>query len=537
MNASEVSYANAMGAHGIWTPGVVVMRTLNFKAKALLISLSFLVPMLSLIGWLLVNQTEQAMKERQDATREHVEVAHGVIAWAHGRESSGELTREQAQAVAKSAVSKLRYNKDEYFWINDMQPLVVMHPIKPELDGKDVGNLKDPNGLALFKAFVDVVARDGQGFVGYQWPKPGHELPVDKVSYVKGFKPWGWVVGSGIYVDDLQAAQRSRQTWVGGVVAVSLLLSLYVFICFYKVNKGGLEVVSAHLNELSTGDLRNKPIEPWGKDEPALLILDLHKVYASMHELIRRVRHSARELAMTSAEISRASIDLSSRTEDSASNLAEQASAMEQIGSQVAETAHRTLEAARTAGSNAEVASRGGKIIAEVVTTMQDIHASSAKINDIIGVIDGIAFQTNILALNAAVEAARAGEQGRGFAVVASEVRQLAGRSAEAAKEIKALISQSVDKVTAGTAVVESAGATMTDVVASAQRINQYLDDISVASGQQATAVEQVVKAIHDLDANTQQNAALVEQTSAASVALKDQAEKLTVEVARFQVA
>ena len=232
MNASEVSYANAMGAHGIWAPGVVVMRSLNFKAKALLISLAFLVPMLSLIGWLLINQTEQAMQERKDATREHVEVAHGVIVWAHAREASGELTREQAQTVAKSAVSKLRYNKDEYFWINDMQPVVVMHPIKPELDGKDVGNLKDPNGLALFKAFVDVVARDGQGFVGYQWPKPGREQPVDKLSYVKGFKPWGWVVGSGIYVDDLQEAQRERQTWVGAVVSVlTLKLTMLLASC------------------------------------------------------------------------------------------------------------------------------------------------------------------------------------------------------------------------------------------------------------------------------------------------------------------
>lgn len=537
MSNELTKVGNPIKAHGIWAPGIALMRSISFKAKALIIALAFLVPMMGLLAWLLNNQTDQAMQERMDATREHVEIAHGVVAWAYSKEASGELPQEEAQKLAKSAVSKLRYNKEEYFWINDMRPYVVMHPIKPDLDGKDVGDLKDPNGLKLFKAFADVVARDGQGFVPYLWPKPGYEKPVPKLSFVKGFAPWGWVVGSGIYVDDLRVAQAKRLYLVGGVLVVLLLIVLYIFICFYKVNKGGLAVVSMHLNQLSDGDLRRRPINPWGKDEPAMLILDLHKVYKSMHELIRGVRHSARELAMTSSEISRASFDLSSRTENAASNLAQQAAAMEQIGSQVAETASKTAAAARTAGENAQVADRGGKVILDVVHTMQEIHASSSKINDIIGVIDSIAFQTNILALNAAVEAARAGEQGRGFAVVATEVRLLAGRSAEAAKEIKSLIGESVERVKAGTKVVESAGATMKDVVANAKEINNYLDEISTATSQQAKAVEEVVKAIHDLDSNTQQNAALVEQTSAASGALHEQAEKLTHEIARFKVA
>ncbi len=529
--------SNPIRAHGIWAPGVVLMRSLNFKAKATIISLTFLIPTLLMLGWMLKGQADTMMEDRMNATREHVEVAYGVVAWAQGKEAAGELSREEAQKLAKSAVSQLRYSKDEYFWINDMQPVVVMHPIKPELDGKDVGNVKDPNGLALFKAFVAVAARDGQGFVNYMWPKPGRDQPVEKLSYVKGFKAWGWVIGSGIYIDDVRDAERQRLYTVGIVLALVLLAGFYVFVSFYKVNKGGLEVVSMHLNQLSEGDLRRRPIDPWGKDEPAMLILDLHKVYHSMHELIRRARHSARELALTSAEISRASLDLSSRTEDTASNIAEEASAMEEIGSQVVETAGKTRAAAQSASNNAQVAEKGGHIIADVVHTMQEIHASSSKINDIIGVIDGIAFQTNILALNAAVEAARAGEQGRGFAVVAAEVRQLAGRSAEAAKEIKALIGESVEKVSAGTTVVESAGSTMQDVVRSAREINQYLEEIATASSQQAQAVEEVVKAIHELDSHTQQNAALVEETSAASSALKDQAEKLTHEIARFRVA
>jgi methyl-accepting chemotaxis protein len=318
---------------------------------------------------------------------------------------------------------------------------------------------------------------------------------------------------------------------------LGLAIALYLFLSFYRVIKGGLNLVSVHLNELAAGDLRKRPENPLGSDEPAMLILDLHKVYDSMHDLIRRVRHSARELANTSAEVSRASLDLSGRTEDAASNLGQQASAVEEIGSQVSETAQRAVQAANVARENSAVAEKGGRIISEVVTTMQDIHQSSAKISDIIGTIDGIAFQTNILALNAAVEAARAGESGRGFAVVASEVRSLAGRSAEAAREIKTLISASVDRVAAGTEVVEGAGKAMSEMVGNAKQINDLLGEISVATNEQSKGVDEVVKAIHALDAHTQQNAALVEETSAAAGSLSEQAVKLTGEIARFRVA
>ena len=527
---------NPIKAHGIWALGIAAMRSLNFKAKALIIFLVFWIPMLSLSAWLLKSQTDQAMQERMNATRQHVEVAHGVIEWAHGRQASGELSLEEAQKVAKQAVSKLRYDKLEYFFINDMRPFVVMHPIRPELDGKDASEIKDPNGFALFKGFVDVVQKEKQGFVGYLWPKPGLVKPVEKLSYVKGFEPWGWVVGSGIYIDDLRDAQVGRRNFAALVVGLAFLVVLYVFICFYKVNKGGFEVLSRHLNELSEGDLRNRPNQPWGRDEPAMLILELNKVYDSMHELIRRVRHSARELAMTSDEVSKASIDLSERTEDAAANLAEQASAMEEIGSTVGGTAVSAEKAAAFAVENATVAEKGGQVFGQVVSTMRDIQASSSQIGDIIGVIDGIAFQTNILALNAAVEAARAGEQGRGFAVVATEVRTLAQRSAAAAREIKTLITASLGKVDGGTRIVQEAGGTMNEVVSSAKQINSYLIEISTSSRQQATGVAEVSRAIHQLDGNTQQNAALVEQTSAAAGALSEQARKLTEEIARFRV-
>lgn len=527
---------SSFGAHGVWSPGVQVMRNLGFRAKAVVLSLMSLVPLVCLIGWLMNGQTEDALQARMDATRQHVEVAHGALVWAQARESSGELTREQAQSFAKQAISNMRYETSEYFWINDMTPTVIMHPVKPELNGKDVSGLKDPNGFALFVGFADKVRKDGQGFVNYLWPKPGSTDPVEKVSYVKGFAPWGWVLGSGIYIDDLRKQQRGRLQLVGGVLALALLFAGYVFVCFYKVNQGGVALVSRHLNELSEGDLRNRPSKPWGKDEPSDLIYDLQRVYDSMHDLIRRVRHSARELANTSAEVSRASLDLSQRTEDAASNLGVQATAVQQINGQINQSAARTQQAAVMAGGNAEVAEQGGQIIGNVVDTMQAIRTSSSRISEIIGTIDGIAFQTNILALNAAVEAARAGESGRGFAVVASEVRSLAGRSATAAREIKQLITDSEEKIVTGTRVVEDAGRNISEIVANAKQINYFLGEISQASHEQATEVAHVVTAIEQLDANTQQNAALVEQTSASAKSLSEQAANLTEEIARFRV-
>ncbi|OYU43220.1 MAG: hypothetical protein CFE44_19600 [Burkholderiales bacterium PBB4] len=288
---------------------------------------------------------------------------------------------------------------------------------------------------------------------------------------------------------------------------------------------------------MAEGDLRTPPLMPLGTDEPAKVILDLRVAYDSLHMLIRKVRHSARALHSAAAEISAASLDLGGRTEAAAASLEEQASAMEEIGSTVATTAERANMAATFAVDNSQVAERGGAVFQEVVSTMRNIHTSSTKINDIIGVIDGIAFQTNILALNAAVEAARAGEAGRGFAVVASEVRTLAQRSASAAREIKGLISASVEQVEGGTRVVEAAGQTMGEVVVNARQINQFLGEIAAACKEQALGVGEVALSIQDLDKNTQQNSALVEETNAAAGALTAQADELQAEIANFRVA
>jgi len=286
---------------------------------------------------------------------------------------------------------------------------------------------------------------------------------------------------------------------------------------------------------IAAGDL-TRVIEVQGHDEAAELLESLRSMQQSLGTLVSQVRTSSDGIHTASSEIATGSVDLSGRTEQAASNLQEAASSMEQLTSTVKQSADAARQANQLAATAADVAQRGGAVVAQVVTTMEQINTSSQQIGNIISVIDGIAFQTNILALNAAVEAARAGEQGRGFAVVAGEVRSLAQRSAEAAKEIKSLIGTSVDKVEAGSKLVADAGHTMGEIVASVQRVSAIIGEITSASSEQSDGIGQVSTAVTQLDQMTQQNAALVEESSAAAESLRDQAQRLADLVGTFKL-
>jgi methyl-accepting chemotaxis protein len=332
-------------------------------------------------------------------------------------------------------------------------------------------------------------------------------------------------------IDRLQATLA----WQTGIVVAFLLLAGYLVLSFYKVMMGGLHEAARHLDEISAGNLTTSPT-PWGNDEAAQLMLTLRSMQTNLRRVVSTVLESSAQVQNSSQEIAAATHDLSERTEQAAANLEETAASTEQITSTVKQTADTVDGAMAIVRSNASAATRGGKVIDEVVKTMEGIRASSSKIGEIIGVIDGIAFQTNILALNAAVEAARAGEQGRGFAVVATEVRALAGRSSAAAKEIKTLITTSISQVEGGSKIVADAGATMRDVVSNADKIAGLMGEISTATREQSAGVGQVGSAVHELDKSTQQNAALVEQTAAATSALTDQARRLATEVGFFRL-
>jgi methyl-accepting chemotaxis protein len=286
---------------------------------------------------------------------------------------------------------------------------------------------------------------------------------------------------------------------------------------------------------IAEGDLSQR-IESAGRDETADLLRALAAMQQRLHALVGQVRGAAETIRGASVEVASGNADLSSRTEQTASSLQQTASSMEQLTGTVRQSADSANTANQLASSAASVARRGGEVVTQVVTTMDEIQTSSKKIADIIGTIDGIAFQTNILALNAAVEAARAGEQGRGFAVVAGEVRSLAQRSAEAAKEIKALIGASVERVESGSQLVRNAGSTMGEIVASVQRVSDIIGEISAAATEQSQGIGQVNVAVTELDQMTQQNAALVEQSAAAAESLKDQAGKLAGVVSTFRL-
>jgi methyl-accepting chemotaxis protein len=333
----------------------------------------------------------------------------------------------------------------------------------------------------------------------------------------------------------IEANASQARTVLLSIGAIGLLFGSVFAVALTRSITTPIAVATDLAEAVAKGDL-GRQVEVEGRDEIAGLMRSLDRMTTGLRNLVTSVRASTDNIGTASAEIATGNQDLSARTEQTASNLQQTASSMEQLTGTVKQSADSARQANQLASSAAEVAARGGAVVSQVVATMQDINASSKKISDIIGVIDGIAFQTNILALNAAVEAARAGEQGRGFAVVASEVRSLAQRSADAAKEIKSLIGDSVGKVADGSRLVADAGTTMQEIVGSVQRVSDIIGEITAAASEQSDGIGQVNGAINQLDQMTQQNAALVEQSAAAAESLREQSSRLSDAVAVFRL-
>ncbi|WEY42599.1 methyl-accepting chemotaxis protein [Paraburkholderia sp. SUR17] len=467
-----------------------------------------------------------------------IQQANGVIKHYYDLSQQHVLSEDDAKKQALADIAAMRYGADGYISINNSQSVMLMHPIKPELVGKQMANFTDPAGNHMFTDIVNAASNEGGGFVDYLWSKPGSQEPVPKTSYALRFAPWDWIAVTGMYMDDVRTAfLESLARWLAITVTLGAVATAVMVLVLRSVRRslgGELETALETAHRIAQGDL-TAHVTVQGRDERSLLFA-LRAMQESLVNTVGRVRSGAENINVGANEIAAGNTDLSQRTEEQAAALVQTASSMDQMTSNVKQNADSATQAATLASEAAEIATRGSRVVDDVVRTMGEITHSAQQIGDIIGVIDGIAFQTNILALNAAVEAARAGEQGRGFAVVAAEVRSLAQRSATAAKEIKALIEKSTDTVEGGAALVSNAGSTMTEIVQSVKRVNEILEEISHASREQSAGIEQVNRAVGEMDQVTQQNAALVEQAAAAAHSLKDQASALRDAIASFQL-
>ncbi|RVK81324.1 methyl-accepting chemotaxis protein [Sinorhizobium meliloti] len=591
------------------------MRRIRISARLYALVAFALLTMAAALTFGLVQAQDKLVAERKAMLAAMNENAITVFDAYHGQEKAGTLTREEAQGSALEAIRAMRYQDSGYFWVNDMHPKMVMHPIKPELDGADLTQNKDPNGKFLFVEFVKTVQAHGKGFVDYYWPKPGADEPVLKYSHVAGFEPWGWVVGTGVYADDLAAMFRERAWQMAGILVAAALAILMAALAIVRSVVRPIEKLKVSMRAIADEDLSSDVPETDRADEigqmaKVLVVLrdsvrerlelrsreaeqqdrldaerrgneerqrttaatqaeametlgaalerlangdltaavariapeyaklkdDFNTAVAALRDVIGAISRSTEIVHGSAADISEAANNLSRRTEQQAAALEETAAALDEITSTVRHASGRALEARDMVDETKASAAKSGDIVRNAIDAMGRIEASSSRISQIIGVIDEIAFQTNLLALNAGVEAARAGEAGRGFAVVAQEVRELAQRSAGAAKEIKALIGTSVKEVGAGVELVRSTGDALMEIDALVNRVNEQVAAIATAAREQATGLQEVNTAVNSMDQMTQQNAAMVEETTAASQTLAQESRELKALLEQFRL-
>nr|BFD60622.1 methyl-accepting chemotaxis protein [Bdellovibrio sp. CKG001]BFD64036.1 methyl-accepting chemotaxis protein [Bdellovibrio sp. HM001] len=462
-------------------------KTRSYRYKTLALLIAALIPLWAIVLFYVLPLVRESMYEdRRVAIRSTVDIASKVLAHYHELSEQKVLSVEEAQKQALLAVSKLRYNGNEYFWINDLHPTMLMHPFKPELNGKDLSDFKDPNGFRLFVAFAEKAkAKEGEGFVPYLWPKPGSPNPEPKISFVRNFAPWQWVVGSGVYVDDVEAAISSFRNKVLIGFSAAFVLAFGLFFVF-------------------AGRLMNF----------------LARTVNETHGASQQVLEASNMLSSAGQNVAQGAVESAARIEETLSSI-------KSLNDIVQANQGRAREAAELAKNSEQGASQGAQEVKRLIESINVMAKISEEITSAMNIIDDIAFQTNLLALNAAVEAARAGEQGKGFAVVAEAVRSLALKSAEAAKEVKTVITNNVTQMEVSLQLAEKSDQVLDGIVSSVQKVNLLNQEISETTAHQSEGIRSIHEAMGSLERQTQAFSAAAEETAATSEEMSAQASTL----------
>nr|WP_296270773.1 methyl-accepting chemotaxis protein [Pseudomonas sp. UBA6323] len=502
---------------------------------------------------------------KSEKTEHVVQSAAGILKHFHSLESAGSMSRDQAQKQAMEVIRGLRYDGQEYFWINDQTPVMLMHPMNAKLEGQNLSGFKDPDGKALFNEMVAITRSQGAGQVDYRWPKPGASDPVPKISYVELFQPWGWIIGSGVYVDDVQAEFRTQALKAMSIgLLIALLLAALVVLITRSIVRPLQAAVEAMANIASgEGDL-TRNLDTHGRDELTSLATYFNAFTDRLRHVIRQMLDSAGSLDQAARTLDDISSEAQRHSQQQAQQMELVATAVNQVTYGVQDVAKNAEHASGEMHTAEEQASQGQRnieaslrqidqlsgTIDKAVEVIQSLASESTQIGSVLEVIRSIAEQTNLLALNAAIEAARAGEQGRGFAVVADEVRLLAQRTQQSTAEIQGMIERLQGNSEAAVKVIhDSSRASQLTVEQASQageslaQIAQSLRNLTGLNASIASATLEQSHVVEDINQNVTQTAALAhktaeaaEQSSAASQHLKQLADQLNRLLGQFRV-